>query len=77
MKEFENLRNKLDVINQLQPYVGSYFSSNYIRKSVLKMTDQEIEDIKQENEEEPPQQMQPPSDQPQQPDQSGQGEQQS
>jgi hypothetical protein len=84
MKEFENLRNKLDVINQLQPYVGSYFSSNYIRKSVLKMTDQEIEDIKQENEEEPPQQtqaqggeMQPPSDQQQQPDQSGQGEQQS
>jgi len=54
IKDTENLRNRLDVVNQMSPYVGVYFSKNYIRKSVLRLTEEEIERIEKENDEEPP-----------------------
>lgn len=53
IKEAENLRNRLDVLNSASPYVGTYFSKNYIRKNILKLTDEDIEDIEQENEQDP------------------------
>ena len=54
IKDAENLRNRLDVVNQMSPYVGVYFSKDYIRKKVLKLTDNDIEQIEKENENEPP-----------------------
>jgi hypothetical protein len=54
MKEAENLRNRIDIVNQMTPYVGMYFSKNYVRKNILRMTDEDIERIEQENEEDPP-----------------------
>ena len=53
MKEAENLRNRVDVLNQMAPYVGTYFSKNYVRKNVLRLTDAEVENIEKENEEDP------------------------
>ncbi len=53
MKEAENLRNRVDVLNQMSPYVGVYYSKNYIRKHILKLTDDEIAKIEAENEQEP------------------------
>jgi len=53
IKEAENLRNRIDVLNQMSPYVGVYFSKQYIRKNVLKMTDSEIKQIEKEMEQEP------------------------
>lgn len=53
MKEAENIRNRLDVLNQMSPYVGIYFSKDYVRKKVLRLNDAEIEQIDQENEEDP------------------------
>jgi hypothetical protein len=53
MKEAENLRNRVDVLNQMSPYVGTYFSKNYVRKNVLRLTDAEIQNIEKENEEDP------------------------
>lgn len=54
IKEAENLRNRIDLLNQMTPYVGMYYSKNYVRKHVLKLTDNEIEQIEKENEEDPP-----------------------
>lgn len=54
IKEAENLRNRIDVLNQMSPYVGVYYSKNYVRKNVLKLTDEDIEQIEKENEEDPP-----------------------
>ena len=31
--------------NEITPYVGKYFSVEYLRKNVLRQTDEEIEDI--------------------------------
>lgn len=54
VKNAENLRNRIDLLNQMTPYVGMYFSKNYVRKNILRLTDQEIEQIEKENEEDPP-----------------------
>lgn len=43
MKEAEVMRNRLDVLNSMQPYVGTYFSKKYIKKKILKLTDEDIE----------------------------------
>ena len=50
MKNAENLRNRVDVLNQMSPYVGIYYSKNYIRKNILKLSDDEIKQIEKENE---------------------------
>ena len=50
MKNAENLRNRVDLLNQMVPYVGVYYSKDYIRKNILKMTDDEIKAIAKENE---------------------------
>ncbi len=38
----------------MTPYVGTYYSMQYVRKNVLRLSDDEIESIKQQNMEEPP-----------------------
>jgi len=52
LKESELLRDKLDMLNQIDPYIGKYFSLEWVRKNVLKFTDEEIKaidsDIKKE-----------------------------
>lgn len=53
-KALENLRNRIDVLNTITPFVGIYYSKNYIRKNILKLTEQEIEQIEKENEADPP-----------------------
>jgi hypothetical protein len=58
MKDLENLRNKIDTLNQVQPYVGSYFSKEYVKKNILRLNDDEIEMIDQQNQEDPPEQQQ-------------------
>ena len=56
MKELDNLRNRLDTLNAIQPYIGSFFSNQYVRKKILRLDDEEIETIEMENQEEPPMQ---------------------
>jgi transposase len=48
MKNAENLRNRVDVLNQMSPYVGIYYSKDYIRKNVLRLTDDQIKQIEKE-----------------------------
>ena len=52
MKEAENMRNRVDLLNQMAPYVGTYFSKNYIKTKVLRFDEEEIEQINDEMEEE-------------------------
>ena len=53
IKTAENLRNRIDLLNQMTPYVGLYYSKNYIRKNILKLTEQEVDQIETENEQDP------------------------
>ena len=53
-KDAENLRNRLDILNQMTPFIGTFFSQDYIRKHVLRLKEDEIENIAAEIEKEPP-----------------------
>lgn len=52
-KEGELLRNRLDILNQVNAYIGTYFSKNYVRKKILRMTDEEIKEIDDDNRNDP------------------------
>ena len=72
MKEVEVLKERLSILGDIENYSGKYFSKEWIRKNVLRQTEDDIEEIDKqmeeeasegENEEEqaPPQQEEPQS----------------
>jgi len=54
MKNAENLRNRIDLLNQVQPFVGAYYSQDYVMKNILRMSDKEILEMKTQIEDEGP-----------------------
>lgn len=48
MKEAELLTNRLTVLQAVDPYVGRYYSKEWVRKNVLLMTDEDIEEIEEQ-----------------------------
>ena len=47
-KEAEILTNRIQTLNQIQPYIGTYYSIAWIRKNVLKQPDEDIEEMARE-----------------------------
>ena len=45
LKEAELIQNRLNVLAVAEPYVGKYFSVEYIRRNILKQTDSDIVEI--------------------------------
>jgi len=45
LKESELMNERLGLVATMEPYIGKYFSVEYVRKRVLRQTDQEIIDI--------------------------------
>jgi|TARA_B110000503_G_scaffold106294_1_gene158705 hypothetical protein len=45
LKNAEILRERLDMLGQIESYVGTYFSKEYVRKKVLRMSDDEIQEV--------------------------------
>ena len=43
---------RLSILQNVDPYVGKYFSKRYVQEKVLMMSDEEIEDMQEEIEEE-------------------------
>ena len=61
LKEAEILRERLDMLGNIDSYIGTYFSKKWVQRNVLQMTDYEVEDMEKEIEdegggEEPPEQ---------------------
>ena len=54
LKEAELMRERIATLNQIDPYVGRYFSAEWVKKKVLMMTDEEIEEMDKQIEEEGP-----------------------
>lgn len=52
-KENEKLSSRLDILERITGFSGRFYSDYYIKKNILKMTDEEIEEIKQQNEQQP------------------------
>jgi hypothetical protein len=51
IKEAEIMQGRLNILTSLDPFVGKYYSPSYVKKNILKLTDNEIEEIDAENEE--------------------------
>ena len=52
MREAEVLRERVLTATQLDPFIGRYYSSKWIKKNVLRMTEEEIEEMEKQIEEE-------------------------
>ena len=45
LKEIEIMRERLSTVNDVDPYLGKYFSVEWVKKNVLKQTDAEVKDM--------------------------------
>ena len=52
LKEKEILNERLTALERMDPFAGRYFSLDYIRRQILKQTDEEITEIDSEMEQE-------------------------
>ncbi len=50
LRESELIRERLITLQQVDPYIGRYFSQTWIKKNVLRMSDEEIADMDKEME---------------------------
>ena len=48
LKETEILTNRINVLSQLQPYIGTFYSMEYIKRFVLKQSEEEIEEMQKQ-----------------------------
>jgi hypothetical protein len=42
------MTERIDLLNNAESYVGSYFSQEWVAKNILKFNDEEIKDIEQQ-----------------------------
>ena len=54
LRDAELLRERVNTATMMEPFIGRYFSSTWVKKNVLQMTDEEIEKMQKEIEEEGP-----------------------
>jgi len=52
LKESEMIQGRLGNLAQIEPYIGKYYSTEFVRKRILRQTDQEIEEIDMQIEDE-------------------------
>ena len=45
LKEAELLQNRIGLLTQMEPYIGKYYSTEYVRRKILRQTDSEIIEI--------------------------------
>jgi hypothetical protein len=60
LKEFEILRERITMLDQVTPHIGKYFSDAWVRTNILRQTQQDIKRIDAEIAKETP----PPSEEP-------------
>ena len=52
LRDAEILRERIDMLGTLEPYIGNFYSKRWIQKNVLRMSDEEIEFMTKEIEDE-------------------------
>ena len=52
LKNSELLQERLNLVTQMDPYLGKYFSVEYVRREILKQTDRDISEIDKQMEKE-------------------------
>jgi hypothetical protein len=52
LKEADLLTQRLQMLQQIEPYVGRFYSAEYVRKNILRQADEDIEEIDKQIEQE-------------------------
>ena len=52
LKNAEVMRERFDMLSQVETYVGEFFSKEWVKKNVLKMSDDEIDEIQKQMDDE-------------------------
>jgi len=52
LKETELMNERLNLMTQIEPYIGTYYSRDFVKRKILRQTDQEILEMDKEMEEE-------------------------
>ena len=57
LRDADILANRIQLLTQIDPFVGRYFSQEFVKRKILRLTDEEIKDMDKqiESEPEPPQ----------------------
>jgi hypothetical protein len=53
LRDAELLQNRLQILGTIDPYVGRYYSQEWVKKNVLQMSDEDIEEMSKQIEKEP------------------------
>lgn len=53
-KEQQILQSRIEILQGVAPFIGTMYSKSYVQKEILKLSDDEIDEIKQENDSEVP-----------------------
>ena len=48
MRDAEILRERLNLLGAVDPYLGRYFSADYVKRKILQMTEQDIKEMQKE-----------------------------
>ena len=60
LREADVLANRIQLLTQIDPFVGRYFSQEFVKRKILRLTDDEIKDMDKQIQSEPePQQLGP------------------
>ena len=52
LKDHELMSERLNIMVAIEPYIGTYYSRDFVKRKILRQTDEEIEEMAQEMEEE-------------------------
>jgi len=53
MRDMDVLRERLDILNSMEPYIGDWFSKEYVQKHVFRMSQEEINKMDRQINKEP------------------------
>ena len=53
MRDMDLLRDRLEILNTMEPFIGDWFSKEYVQKHVFRMTEDEIDSMQQQIDKEP------------------------
>ena len=54
LRDAELLQQRIQMVTMMDPFIGRYYSAEWVKKNVLKMTDEEIDEMEKQIEEEGP-----------------------
>jgi hypothetical protein len=72
LRDAELLQQRLQMLGQIDPYVGRYYSQEWVKKNVLHLSDEEIDEMQKQIDAEPEPQPLGPDGRPMPPDQAQQ-----